>query len=78
MPNLTKEKLQFTEDVENLLLSGFLYDRKLWVDFSQDIDPSYFNDPCNTTVFKILKVYFDKYGSFPTPTVINDIINMKS
>ena len=29
-------------------------------------------------MFKILKVYFDKYGSFPTPTVINDIINRKN
>lgn len=77
MPNYTKEKLLFTENIEDLLMSGFLYDRKMWVDFGESIDISYFNNPNNAILFKIFKKFFDKFGSFPTPDITHDIINRK-
>ena len=77
MANTTKEKLLFTESIEDLLMSGFLYDRRIWVDFHADIDISYFNNPYNAIIFKIFKKFFDKFGSFPTPDIAIDLVKRK-
>lgn len=67
----------FTESLEKTLFSAFLQDRRLWVTMYQHIDPFYFKDKNLCNIFKILKIYFDKYKEFPTPDQIKSIAYKK-
>ena len=58
--------LPFIENLEQTLLSAFLQDRKLWVTMYDHINPSYFRNEFHGKIFKIFKVYFNKYKELPT------------
>lgn len=58
--------LPFIDDLEKTLMAAFLQNRKLWVRMYEHVLPSYFKDDVNAKIFKIMKVYFDKYKEFPT------------
>lgn len=66
------EKFDFS-NLEPDLLSAFLQDRKMWVDFKDHIEESYFNNKDVSKVFKMLRLYFNKYKDFPTKKQIVSI-----
>lgn len=66
MTNPSGEHFPFIENLEEALLKSFLQNRKMWVDFKDEILNNYFNTKDHTNVFKILKVFFDKYKEFPS------------
>lgn len=53
-------------DLEPDLMSAFLQDRKMWVDYKDHIDNSYFTSKEVSHVFQIFRAYFNKYKDFPT------------
>jgi len=77
MSNPSQEQFPFISDIEESLLKAFMQDRVLWVDFKDHVLPEYFNNPANTKLFKIMKVFFDKYLDFPTAAQCLDIAKRK-
>lgn len=63
---MNNETFPLLEDLETILLSAFMQDRKLWIRMYDHIEPSYFKNSDNHRIFKIMKVYFNKYKDFPT------------
>ncbi|OQB40218.1 MAG: Replicative DNA helicase [candidate division CPR1 bacterium ADurb.Bin160] len=59
------EKFDF-ENLETDFIASFFHDRKMWVDLKDHIDPTYFNNQNISTIFKIFKLFFDKYNDFPS------------
>jgi len=76
--NITNENFPFVDDVEELILPALIQDRKSWINFKDHIDPTFFKQEEYSIVFKILKIYFDKYKTFPTKEIISDIIHRKN
>lgn len=66
---ITQDTFPIIQDLETTLLSAFMQERKLWIRMFEHIDPMYFKNGDNNRVFKILKVYFNKYKDFPTETI---------
>lgn len=59
------EKFDFAE-LETDFMASFFQERKMWVDLKDHIDPTYFNDKNISQIFKIFKLFFEKYNDFPS------------
>lgn len=76
--NVSNENFPFIDNIEELILPTFLQDRKSWITFKDHLDPSFFKQEEYSTLFKIFKLYFDKYKTFPTQRIVFDIIHRKN
>lgn len=74
---MNKETFPFVEDLETTLLSAFMQDRKLWINMYEHIDPLYFKNADNNRIFKIMRVYFQKYKEFPTELQVTSMASKK-
>lgn len=61
-----KDKFDFTEDIEDVLCSSFLQNRKIWIDFKDHIDSIFFKNELNSKFFNILTAFFKKYKDYPS------------
>jgi len=75
---INKDSFPFLEDLETSLISAFMQDRKLWIKMYDHIDPMYFKNADNNRIFKIIKVYFQKYKEFPTEAQVLSIAAKKN
>lgn len=65
-------------DLEPDLLTTFLHDRKLWVDFYQHIEPKYFQKDEISFIYKFYSVYFEKYRELPDQNQTLSVLRKKN
>ena len=72
------EAFPFLDQVEADLLPAMIFNRRMWVELKNHIQPEYWRKEDRATIFKIFKVFFDKYHSFPTEMQCLDIATRKN
>ena len=77
MDNTDIEQFPFVPEVERDLLPLFIEDRKAWVDLKDHVDVAYWHTDARSKVFKIFKLFFDKYHNFPSKAQCTDIAARK-
>jgi len=77
MKQLNNEKFPFISEIEFDILPALTLNRAMWVDLSDHIQPTYWHTKDRATIFKIFKLFFEKYRTFPTETQTLDICTRK-
>ena len=72
------EKFPFIEDIEFDILPAMSISRHMWVDLSDHILPTYWHTKDRAIIFKIFKLFFEKYRVFPTEAQTLDICVRKA
>ncbi len=71
------EKFPFIGEIEDQLIPAMVVDRRMWVDLKDHVLGEYWHDEENATIFKIFKVFFERYHSFPTLAQCLDVAARK-
>ena len=72
------EHFPFIREVEKQLLPAMMVNRRMWVDLKDHIQQEYWRNEDTAKVFKIFKVFFEKYHNFPTEIQCLDMATRKS
>ncbi len=68
----------FIDDIEADILPSMIINRKMWVDLSDHILDQYWKNKHRALIFKIFKVFFKKYKTFPTQSQALNIVTKKN
>ena len=67
----------FVPEVEADLLPLFIAERKTWISMKDHIDVGFWQTDARSKIFKIFKLFFDKYHDFPTRAQCMNIVVQK-